>query len=100
MAPWHVFLQFVYLQGLDLLSTIAFLMSGVSEANPFIRYVMRAAGNPIVGLAYIKAGALALGLICLGKGHLRLLQKVNIFFALLVAWNLVSLILGLLLRAR
>jgi len=75
-------------------------MSGVSEANPLIRYAIRATGNPVLGLAVVKAAAVALSLICLGRGNIRLLQRVNLFFALLVVWNLVSLILGLLLRAQ
>jgi hypothetical protein len=99
-SPTFVFLQFLYLQGLDLLTTVAFLMSGVSEANPFVRFAIQRAGDPLVGLVFVKAVALGLGMVCLGRGRVKLLQKANIFFALLVVWNLVSLILGLLTRAR
>jgi hypothetical protein len=100
LSPTFVFLQFLYLQGLDLLTTVAFLMSGVSEANPFVRFAMQRAGDPLVGLVCVKAIALGLGMICVGRGRVKLLQKANIFFALLVIWNLVSLILGLVVRTR
>lgn len=100
LSPTFVFLQFLYLQGLDLLTTVAFLMSGVAEANPFVRFAIQRAGDPLVGLVFIKAIALGLGMICIGRGGIKLLQRANIFYALLVIWNLVSLILGLLMRAR
>jgi hypothetical protein len=100
ISPASVLLQFIYLQALDLLSTVAFLMSGVAEANPLIRFAMRTAGDPLVGLISIKATAFILAMTCLALGKVKLLQKANVFFALLVVWNLVSLILGLLMRAR
>jgi hypothetical protein len=100
LSPTFVFLQFIYLQGLDLLTTIAFLMSGVSEANPLVRFAIQKSGDPWVGLISVKLGAIALAMICLGRGRIRLLQRVNIFFALLVVWNLVCLVLGLVIRAR
>jgi hypothetical protein len=100
VTPTSIFVQYIYLQALDLLSTVAFLISGVAEANPLVRFAIRQAGGPLPGLLCIKAGALMLGLLCLAKGKVRLLQKANVFFAFLVVWNLVSLILGLLLRTR
>lgn len=88
------FVQFAYLQALDLLSTLAFLLNGVAEANPMVRWSMTVAPHPIGGLVAIKVAALGLALWCLKMGRDRLLLKINIFFAGLVAWNLVCLILS------
>jgi hypothetical protein len=91
----HPFLVFGYMQALDMLSTLAFLLGGVEEANPFVRGAIAALGNPLLGLALIKLLGLALGLYCWRSGRLILLGKANIFFALLVVYNLCCLIIGL-----
>lgn len=88
------FVQFAYLQALDLLSTTAFLLNGVAEANPMVRWTMAIAPNPITGLVAIKVIGLGLALWCIRMGRDRLLFKINVFFAALVAWNLVCLILS------
>ncbi len=82
--------QFAYLQVLDLLSTLAFLVSGVEELNPFVRLLMGAAGSPLGGLVAAKLVALGLGLYCWRGSRLRLLANANLFYAALVAWNLVA----------
>lgn len=86
--------EFTYLQMLDILTTVAFLIQGVAEANPFVVWAMDAGPNPVVGLVFVKIGAFALALICLAQSRHKLLQRVNVFFALLVAWNLFALILA------
>jgi len=86
--------QFSYLQVLDYLTTVAFLLIGVQEGNPVVRLIMDAAPSPMIGLAFVKAAALLLGVYCLKLGKDRLLSRINVMFALLVAWNLVALILG------
>jgi len=83
---------------MDLLSTIAFLLTGIEEGNPMVRLSMRVANDPLTGLLLVKFAAISLGLICVWRGRLRLLQRMNILFALLVAWNLFSLIGGLVAR--
>jgi hypothetical protein len=90
--------QFSYLQALDFLSTIAFLLNGIREANPVVRWAVEASPNPIGGLLVIKFLAILLGLYCWRMGRERLLSKINIVFAMLVAWNLIALILGTLSR--
>jgi hypothetical protein len=94
------FLHFAYLQTLDLLSTLAFLLSGVQEGNPLVRFAMARAQDPLLGLLYVKIVALGLGLFCMATKRNRLLSRINLFFALLVAWNLYCLIYGLSLRAH
>jgi hypothetical protein len=88
------FVQFAYLQALDLLSTTAFLMNGVAEANPMVRWTMSVTPNPIGGLIAVKVAAIVLALSCLRMGKERLMTRINVFFAALVAWNLVCLILA------
>lgn len=91
----RLFLQYSYLQLLDVLTTLAFLLAGVQEANPLARWLMGAVGTPLNGLIVIKLGALMLGLFCWWKGRVSLLRKANVFFSTVVAWNMVCLILGL-----
>jgi len=94
-APLAPLVLYSYLQALDLLTTIAFLLGGVKEGNPLVVWAMGAAPHPLAGLVGVKLAAMALGLFCWTTLRLRLLRKVNVFFAVLVAWNLACLILGL-----
>lgn len=87
-------IQYSYLQLLDLMTTIAFLINGVREGNPLVRFAIDAAPNPISGLVGIKVLAILLGFYCWKMGRERTLVRINIMFAALVAWNLVALILG------
>ncbi|HUQ93921.1 MAG TPA: DUF5658 family protein [Bryobacteraceae bacterium] len=90
----HAFVQYSYLQLLDLLTTVAFLLHGVQEGNPLVRYAIEASPNPLIGLLGMKFLAILLGIYCWRTQKLPMLRRVNLFFALLVAWNLVSLIVG------
>jgi len=90
----QLLVQYTYLQILDFLTTIAFLINGVSEANPFVRFVLGVVPNPIEGLLVVKLLAVLLGLYCWRLRRERLLLYINVLFAALVAWNLVALILG------
>lgn len=87
-------LQYSYLQILDFMTTIAFLMHGVREGNPLVRLAIKYAPHPLGGLLAIKFAAIALGLYCWRGGRDRLLVRMNILFAIVVAWNLVALIVG------
>ncbi len=88
----NLLVQYSYLQLLDFLSTLAFLLNGVLEANPFVRLAMWMAPNALVGLLSVKLLALGLGVYCWMRGKYRLLGRINMMFALLIAWNLVALI--------
>jgi hypothetical protein len=83
---------FAYLQLLDLLTTVVFILHGVKEANPLVNFALTTAPTPIVGLLVVKAAALALGGICCLRGRQRLLVRMNVFFAVLISWNLVAMI--------
>ncbi|MEZ5353092.1 MAG: DUF5658 family protein [Bryobacteraceae bacterium] len=94
MTLTGLLLQYSYLQVLDFLTTVAFLMVGVEEGNPVVRLALELAPSPLYGLAFIKAGAILLGLYCLHLRKLRLLSRINLLFAIVVAWNLVALIVA------
>jgi hypothetical protein len=87
-------IHYSYLQVLDFLTTVAFLVNGVQEGNPIVRLFLEAAPSPMGGLLVIKLLAVALGLYCWRMGKGVLLKRVNVFFAVVIAWNLVALIVG------
>lgn len=93
------FLQFAYLQVLDLLSTMAFLMGGTREGNPLVEWAMRVTGTALGGLALVKAIALGIGLFCLFTKRASLMTKINVVYAGVVVWNLTSIILSISSRA-
>lgn len=90
----QLLLQFSYLQVLDFLTTVAFMINGVREGNPLVRMAVHYSPHPLGGLLVIKAAAVALGFYCWTRGRDRLLSRINLLFALLVAWNLAALILA------
>lgn len=85
-------LQFSYLQVLDFLTTVAFLMHGVDEGNPLVRLALRYAPHPLGGLVVVKLLAVSLGVYCWRRGRDRLLSRINVLFALVVMWNVAALI--------
>jgi hypothetical protein len=87
---WH----YSYLQVLDFLTTIAFLVNGVREGNPLVRLALSAGSNPIGGLLVVKLLAMLLGYYCWRVGKRQLLSRINLLFAFLVAWNMVALIMS------
>lgn len=88
------FWQYSYLQVLDFLTTVAFLLVGVQEGNPLVRLAIEISPSPVFGLLAVKLAALALGVYSLLSGRDRLLHRMNCVFAAVVAWNLVALIIG------
>ncbi len=90
----QLLLHYSYLQVLDLLTTIAFMVNGVREANPLVRLALNLGHNPIGSLIGVKVLAVMLGLYCWRMGRQRLLSRINVMFALVIAWNLIALILG------
>jgi len=90
----HLFLQYSYLQVLDFLTTLAFLLNGVQEGNPVVRWAIGLTSSPLSGLLLIKFVAIALGIVCWRLGRDRLLFRMNVLFALLVTWNVVAIIVG------
>ena len=87
-------LIFSYLQLLDFMSTTAFLLLGVSEANPMVNFMFSIGPTPMAGLLIIKIVTVLFGVWCWRLGRHRVLVTANLMFALVVAWNLGSVIVG------
>lgn len=87
-------LHYTYLQLLDLLTTLAFLLHGVQEGNPLVRFVLERSSSDVAALLLVKLVALGLGATAWLTGRRRLLARANVFFALVVAWNLLALVVA------
>ena len=83
---------FLYLQLLDLLTTLIGLRAGALEASPFVRMLMSA--GPAFGVSLSKVAALLLGAACIYFRKQRLLRWISYWYAALVVWNM-AVILGL-----
>ena len=81
---------FVYLQLLDLLTTLLGFRLGASEASPFIRVLMHA--GPAVGVLISKCIALGLGAYCVYAKKYGLIRLASYWYGGLVVWNLLILL--------
>ena len=77
---------FLYLQVLDVLSTLIGFSLGSTEASPFVRLLVRV--GPALGLILSKLIAGGLVLYCALSHRLRLIRLVNYWYAVVVVWNL------------
>jgi hypothetical protein len=77
---------FIYLQLLDLLTTLVGFRLGASEASPFIRMLMHA--GPAAGVAVSKLLAIGLGALCIYTKREHLVRWASYWYAALVVWNL------------
>jgi len=77
---------FIYLQLLDLLTTLVGFKLGASEASPFIRLLMHA--GPAAGVVVSKLVALGLGALCVYLKKQHLIQWATYWYGGLVVWNL------------
>jgi hypothetical protein len=78
---------FIYLQLLDLITTLIGFKMGASEASPFIRILMHA--GPVAGVAASKLLALAIGGICVYRKKYHLIRWASYWYCGLVVWNLI-----------
>jgi hypothetical protein len=83
MGVYHVF---VYLQLLDLLTTLVGFRLGAGEASPFIRILMLA--DPVAGVVLSKVLALGLGGMCLWTNRTRVIRWITYWYGALIVWNL------------
>ena len=81
---------FIYLQLLDLLTTLVGFKLGASEASPFIRLLMHA--GPAVGVMASKLLSLGLGAICVYYKKNHLIRWASYWYGGLVVWNLMVLL--------
>jgi hypothetical protein len=86
-SDWSSSLQlFFYLQLLDILTTLLGIRLGLSEASPFIQFLMRF--GVLGGLLASKIVAFAIGGFCVWRRRFRVIGMVNYWYATLVIWNL------------
>jgi hypothetical protein len=84
---------YFYLQVLDLMTTAVFLASGIEEANPFLGLLMESGASPLIGLLCGKMLGALLGFYCWHTERYKLLYRANLFFGLLIVWNLFAMML-------
>jgi hypothetical protein len=77
---------FIYLQLLDLLTTLVGFRIGAVEASPFIRTLMHA--GPTAGVLLSKVLALCLGGYCIYSKKLHVMRLATYWYGVLVVWNL------------
>jgi hypothetical protein len=81
--------MFYFLQLADGLTTLIFLMLGISEGNPVVHFAM-AHTNPVTGLVVAKSICVAVGIVCSVSGRMWAIQKLNLIFTFVVVWNVAS----------
>jgi len=83
---------FVYLQVLDLLTTLVGFKFGVGEASPFVRWLM--SWGPSAGVVISKCIAIALAGYCVWGNKHHLVRWICYWYAGLVVWNLCAILSG------
>ncbi len=83
---WFGIQVFLYLQLLDLLTTVLGLKLGASEASPFVRMLMHV--GPATGVLLSKLVAVSLGAACVVLHRSHLIRWISYWYAGLVVWNL------------
>jgi len=87
MSVTHIF---IYLQLLDLLTTLIGIRMGAAEASPFIRGLMHF--GPSLGVVLSKVFALGLGGVCIQLKKHYLIRWITYWYGGLVVWNLMVLL--------
>jgi hypothetical protein len=77
---------FIYLQLLDLVTTLIGFKLGAQEASPFIRTLMHT--GPAMGVALSKGLALAIGGFCVYTNKPHIIKWVTYWYGVLAIWNL------------
>jgi hypothetical protein len=77
---------FVYLQLLDLLTTLVGFRLGAAEASPFVRVLMHA--GPAAGVIVSKVLALGIGALCVYLEKAHVIRWITYWYGGLVVWNL------------
>jgi len=83
---------FVYLQLLDLLTTLLGFRVGAAEASPFIRALMHA--GPTTGVILSKVLALGIGGLCVYLQKEHVIRWISYWYGGIVVWNLMVMLSG------
>jgi hypothetical protein len=94
--PHQAFVLFLFLQAMDVLTTILGLRLGAGEGSTFIRRLLPF--GPLTALLISKFFSVILISAAIAFGRERLLRWINRWYAVLVTWNLVMIYLQALLR--
>jgi hypothetical protein len=81
-----IYQVFIYLQLLDLLTTLVGFKIGAGEASPFVRVLMNA--GPAAGVVISKVLALGLGAFCVWANRAHVVRWITYWYSGLVVWNL------------
>ena len=85
---------FLYLQVLDFLTTLIGFKLGAREASPFILKLIHIT-SPALGVAVSKLVGIGIGGLCVVLNRARLIAWINYWYAGLILWNLMLiLVLG------
>ena len=87
-----VYQIFVYLQLLDLLTTLLGFRLGVAEASPFVRLMMHA--GPLNGVIASKVLALGFGAVCVYANKSHVVRWISYWYGGLVVWNLMVMLVA------
>jgi hypothetical protein len=85
-----IYQVFIYLQLLDLLTTLLGFRVGAAEASPFIRLLMHA--GPAMGVIVSKVLALGIGAYCAYVNKVHIVRWISYWYSGLVIWNLMVLL--------
>lgn len=85
-AGRHLIEVFLYLQVLDILTTLIGFRLGNSEASPFVRLMVH--WGPFAGLVLSKILAASLAFTCLLLHKRKVILWITYWFAAVVVWNL------------
>ena len=85
-AGRHLIEVFLYLQVLDILTTLIGFSLGNGEASPFVRLMVH--WGPFTGLVLSKIVAASLALACLLLRRRKLILWINYWYAAVIVWNL------------
>jgi hypothetical protein len=77
---------FIYLQLLDLLTTLIGFKLGAAEASPFIQLMMHT--GPATGVIASKVLALGIGAFCVYSNKSHVIRWISYWYGGLVVWNL------------
>jgi hypothetical protein len=77
---------FFLLQFLDFMTTLIGLRLGGSELSPFTNWMM--SFDVVGGLGAVKLLGFSLGAACLMLKRQRVIAWINVYFAVVVVWNL------------
>ena len=83
---------FIYLQLLDLLTTLLGFRMGAAEASPFIRMMMHA--GPATGVIASKVLALGIGALCVYVNKAHVIRWISYWYGGLVIWNLMVMLVA------